>query len=49
MHALAREAHDLYERAADPSVTDAKVEDLARRLGGLTKDGLVAVAEATGL
>jgi hypothetical protein len=49
VEALAREARDLYERAADPSVTEGKVEDLARRLGGLAKDGLVTVAEATGL
>jgi hypothetical protein len=46
---LARQAHDLYERAADPAVTTAQIDGLVGQLGGLKKAGLVTVAEAVGL
>jgi hypothetical protein len=47
--ALGREVQGLFERAADPAVTAEQIEAAVGRLGGLTKDVLVAVAEAIGL
>jgi hypothetical protein len=44
--ALAQEVRSLYDRAADPAVTAEQIDALGGRLAGLTKDGLVAVAEA---
>ena len=46
---LAREVRELYDRVADPAVTAEQIDALAGRLGGLTKDGLVAVAEVIDL
>jgi hypothetical protein len=46
---LAGEIKELYERVAEPA-TNAQVIDVAlAKLGPLTKDGLVVVAEAIGL
>jgi hypothetical protein len=47
--AMANEARELYERAADPAVTLEEIDRLASRLGSLSKDGLAAVAEGIGL
>ena len=44
--ALGREIQSLYERAADPAVSEADIDALAARLTPLTKDGLIAVATA---
>jgi hypothetical protein len=46
---LAREVQATYESASSPSVTLEVVEDLISRLGSLTKDNLVVIAERLGL
>jgi hypothetical protein len=46
---LTREARELYDRVSDPSITGEQIDALTGRLGGLTKGGLVAVAEAIDL
>lgn len=47
--ALAREVKDLYDRAADPSVTTEAIESMAAKLGTLKKDDLVRMSESIGL
>jgi hypothetical protein len=47
--ALAGEALALYQRAADPSVTQADIDQLMTKLGPLTKPGLVTIADRLGL
>ena len=46
---VALAAKDLYDKAADPAVTDQTVTDLFARLDALGKDGLVQVATAISL
>jgi hypothetical protein len=49
LEAVAMQAMDVYERAADPSVTAEVIQGLVRRLGTLSKDGVAAVAERIGM
>lgn len=44
--AMASEVRELYERVADPAVTEADVDALMNRLEPMKKDGLLAVASA---
>lgn len=46
---LARELAALYERAGDPDVSEDQLRAACAPLPGLTKDGLVKVADAIGL
>jgi hypothetical protein len=47
--AIAAEVKDLYERAAEPAVTEERMREACDKLGGLSKDGLVRLADAIGL
>jgi hypothetical protein len=47
--AIAAEVKDLYERAADPNVSEEQVRTACGQLGALTKDGLVKLADDIGL
>jgi hypothetical protein len=47
--ALARATLSLYERAADPSVTQAEIDDLMEKLNSLTQPVLLTIAEQLGL
>jgi len=47
--ALAAEIRGLYERVADPAVTEEQLRTACGRLGPLAKDALVRVAEGVGL
>jgi len=44
--ALAADAKRLYDRAADPTTTEAQVDDLCRRISGLKIPGIKTVAAA---
>lgn len=46
---LASEVKDLYERVADPQVTEEQVRELCGRLDPLNKDSLARLAEGIGL
>jgi hypothetical protein len=46
---LARETQQTYESASSPAITLEAIDDLMTRLGPLTKDSLVVVAERIGL
>jgi hypothetical protein len=43
---LAAEARELYDRVADPAVTEEAMEAMVSLLDRLSKDGLVTVAKA---
>ena len=47
--AMGREIQQLYERAADASVTREQIEAAAARLGPLKKDEIVGVSERIGM
>lgn len=47
--ALADEARDLYDRAHHPDVIVDQIQAWGGRLGGLSKDGLVTIAERLGM
>lgn len=44
--AIRRDVLDIYNRAADPSVTEADIDAIVGRIGGLSKEILVSVADA---
>ena len=46
---LARETQQTYENASSPSITLEMIDDLLARLGPLTKENLILVAERIGL
>lgn len=47
--AVAGDVTDLYRRAGDPAVTEEQVRAACARLGDLTKDALVKLADGIGL